>query len=965
MILLGFAGLQAQEEDSSDETFELSPFEVDGSGDQGYLAANSLAGSRLNTSLKDIPSVVDVYTREIIDDMAATDLQDMLGYGVNLVHNTEDDKHGFANVQVGASPAFNFRVRGLPATRARNYFAYGWSFDSYNISRVDEARGPNSILFGFGAPGGVVNNTPKRAHFGDQKGRVELSSGNQINFRGTLDWNQVLFEDVLAVRVNLLEHQEDGWKTHTHDDRQGINLALTYQPFKKTRILVDYEDFKINDATSRPFNHHSYAEKWIDIGRPLLAGGWGKRNDSTLNPDLDSTDKGHMQQLIGTNNKNNDGYWTLNGNNGQIANWRGMVRARWANGKKEDGSDLTYNNGGRSVALEPDGVLSVNVFGPSAYRDFQIENITGIIQHEIVEDLHIEFAVTENDVEWDVLLHNASHLQGDPNLWLPAATVTDNLPDVDNPVYNPYSGLTYLEASTINRTQTELFQSGRVSLSYKLDFEEMLGGGKAANILGVHRIAGLYEESEYTVEEINSRESVLLDGQLPRPDLANNSRNRFYRRYYIEDPSNPYQYAMGKWTPVQTTLEDGTELTTAFIPWQRRYDFTRDNSSTMISLQSFWFGGRLVTTFGQRWDDIVFDSFGTMLVEGQGIVRDPDNITISEYDGETRQLGAVFHVTDNISVFANMSDSIGVPDFPRTMVPDGSFNEPTEGDGSDLGIKFDVLNNRLSVVATYFNAAQLNDTRGGNPDQWGQEEIVDTLVIEGLLPESEAEQYRLYGNGHTWDTETEGIELAVVGRITDNWDVRMNYSWTDKEITNIAPRIRNWTENVGRPFWDSYDRDNPNTPEEDNILDDIVDGDTSLRDRIDNFEGKLADIIDSGTTLRGLREHKVSMFSTYHIRDGALDGLSFGGGFRYLSAPVVGQNPEGKNMYGDSNTSFDFMAKYKMDIMNQAVTFQVNVRNAFRDEVEYSPISIVYADNIDAIVVFPPREITFTVRIDF
>jgi hypothetical protein len=77
-LLAGSSSTIAQEtgSDSDDSVFELSPFEVDGSQDQGYLAANSLAGSRLNTSLKDISAVIDVYTSEFIDDMAATDLQE-------------------------------------------------------------------------------------------------------------------------------------------------------------------------------------------------------------------------------------------------------------------------------------------------------------------------------------------------------------------------------------------------------------------------------------------------------------------------------------------------------------------------------------------------------------------------------------------------------------------------------------------------------------------------------------------------------------------------------------------------------------------------------------------------------------------------------------------------------------------------------------------------------------------------
>jgi hypothetical protein len=38
---------------------ELSPFTVTSGDDQGYRAQNTLAGSRLNSALKDTPGVLD------------------------------------------------------------------------------------------------------------------------------------------------------------------------------------------------------------------------------------------------------------------------------------------------------------------------------------------------------------------------------------------------------------------------------------------------------------------------------------------------------------------------------------------------------------------------------------------------------------------------------------------------------------------------------------------------------------------------------------------------------------------------------------------------------------------------------------------------------------------------------------------------------------------------------------------
>ena len=62
---------------------ELSPFTVNTSRDVGYQAENTLAGSRLNTSLRDTASSVSVFTREFLDDLAITDVRELVQYSMN------------------------------------------------------------------------------------------------------------------------------------------------------------------------------------------------------------------------------------------------------------------------------------------------------------------------------------------------------------------------------------------------------------------------------------------------------------------------------------------------------------------------------------------------------------------------------------------------------------------------------------------------------------------------------------------------------------------------------------------------------------------------------------------------------------------------------------------------------------------------------------------------------------------
>lgn len=960
--------------DSDEQVFELSPFEVDGSKDVGYRAANTLAGSRLNTSLEDVSAVIDVFTKEFIDDVGATELEDVASYANNLTPDTEDTRHGLGNIGVQASTNFNYRIRGLTASRARNYFSYLYPFDIYAVERFDESRGPNAILFGFGSPGGIINSSTKRAHFGKRKGYVKFTTGTEMDYRFELDYNQVVFDEVLAIRLNAMFQEEEGWKTYTHDDREGYLASVTLKPFKKTRVFIDYEKYQSDDAKARPITHYARTGKWEAADSPLIAGGWGQRKNTDLNPDLTSDQLATMKQLIGTNDNNNDGWWVLTDNNDSLLNWRGMARADWTTekGAHPDGGNLTFFNGGRKMALEPEGLIEVNTMGPGASREFNVENWTAILQQEVARNLHIELAATSNKADWLVTSAFASILEGDVNAWLPKGTVTDNLPDPDSPVINPYAGLSYFDTTWSQRTLLEDNESVRATVSYELDFQAKVDSDRLGWILGKHRFAGLYEESEYTIEEAIGREQILIDGELPRPDLPNDNRNLLFRRHYITDPGNPFDYINGSLTaspvPLERTLEDGSVLTSDWFTYQRRWDYTRDIKSKMVAMQNYWLGGRLATTFGKRWDDLKFTAYEEMNDGAGGVIRNPDSLTITPYEGNTRLLGAVFHVTKTFSIFYNESDSVGVPELPIRYVPDGRFNDVTTGEGRDFGIKASFFDDGLHLMATRFEASQNNETELGSVSNWvvaRQDRIVNALLLDGFLTDAEAEGNRVEGTGFTSNSATDGYEISLVGRLGRSWNIRFNYSFTDREVENVAPRIQRWATDNARPFWNSFDRPNPNDPDGGSILDTVFTGSNSVRDEMENFEAELSQRVAESERVVGLRRHKSSVFVSYTFKEGRLEGLHLGAGARYMGKPVVNQDLDGADVYGEDNLSLDFLARYKMRLWDQRFTLQVNVRNAFRDHAEWSPINIIYKDNIESIVIFPPREVLFSIRMDF
>jgi outer membrane receptor protein involved in Fe transport len=147
---------------ASEEAVLLTPFEVSTNSDVGYLGQNTLAGSRMNSSLKDLSAAISPLTEEFLKDIAATNVMEAVEYGVNTRMDTDD---GRLAGPVGDS--FNgvreIRIRGLPGgSRTVNYFRTLDEVDTYKVGGMEVARGPNSILYGFGSPAGVVNSPPRR-----------------------------------------------------------------------------------------------------------------------------------------------------------------------------------------------------------------------------------------------------------------------------------------------------------------------------------------------------------------------------------------------------------------------------------------------------------------------------------------------------------------------------------------------------------------------------------------------------------------------------------------------------------------------------------------------------------------------------------------------------------------------------------------------------------------------------------
>jgi outer membrane receptor protein involved in Fe transport len=281
--------------DKTPAVVKLSPFEVNAEKDSGYYTANTLAGTRLNNNIADLPSSISVITKQQLDDTASININDVFRYEANtegahtytpfaLVRsNLQDGLGGGGGTTGNYTSAIDTgnRVRGLSTADQEedNFFSlYRIPFDSYNTQAVEIDRGPNSIIFGTGSPAGIVNQERIQADPSHASGDVTLTGKSWGGYRESFNANVPIIKDRLAIFLAQV-YDSEGFKQKPSSDitRRGY-AAFTLSPFanhktKLTGSIERYENYANDPNGITPVD---FVSPWLASGQPT----WNPVNDT-------------------------------------------------------------------------------------------------------------------------------------------------------------------------------------------------------------------------------------------------------------------------------------------------------------------------------------------------------------------------------------------------------------------------------------------------------------------------------------------------------------------------------------------------------------------------------------------------------------------------------------------------------------------------------------------------------------
>lgn len=259
--------------DADGEVVQLSIFEVTADQDKGYLASSSMSGTRLNSKIEDLPASISVVTKQQLLDLSLADINDVFMYEANTegiyqwTSFTVD--RGNVSDDVADNPQGATRMRGLTgANIARGGFASLLPVDSYNIDQIEITRGPNSNIFGLGGAGGTVNVVGSKASLTQRKTTLSARVDSYGGYRGSFDFNRVLWRNMLAVRL-LGVYEEKGFvREPSADTTRRLQTAMTFRPWKNTTLRGSFESYRNFNSRPNSTTPRDMVSDWIASGRP-------------------------------------------------------------------------------------------------------------------------------------------------------------------------------------------------------------------------------------------------------------------------------------------------------------------------------------------------------------------------------------------------------------------------------------------------------------------------------------------------------------------------------------------------------------------------------------------------------------------------------------------------------------------------------------------------------------------------
>lgn len=245
---------------------ELDATDITGKPHETFKV-DEMSSPKFTAPLLETPKSITIINEALIKERGATSLTDVLRTtpGITLGAGEGGTPLGDRPFIRGFEASTDIQIDGVRDLGRMSH-------EAFNVESVEIVKGPGSSYSGRGSTGGTINLVSKAAKMDDSIAGTVTMGTDQL-WRSTIDVNQYLPEQDLALRLNAMKHEAD---TPGRDDvevkRWGIAPTITWGLQGPTRVTASYYHLETDDIPDQGHPISLISNKPADVDRDNFYG---------------------------------------------------------------------------------------------------------------------------------------------------------------------------------------------------------------------------------------------------------------------------------------------------------------------------------------------------------------------------------------------------------------------------------------------------------------------------------------------------------------------------------------------------------------------------------------------------------------------------------------------------------------------------------------------------------------------